>query len=219
MKVDQEASEDHILEIMRILDVFCCGSGQNVSSAKSVVHFSRNVADPIHSVICQRCSFTPMDELGIYLGIPIVHGKVVSLPRGIYAEINKLCRNFLWGHKEDQKKPHMLREGSRTRFWLDHWVPGCRPLLEQVVSVPSTAILHESVASFVTSSGGYDWLRILTYLNHTSLLRLASVLPPSSDTSGSDIPFWKLSPSGDYSVFSAYKLLTPASGLPSQSRL
>ncbi|PKI61516.1 hypothetical protein CRG98_018100 [Punica granatum] len=34
--------------------------------------------------------------------------QVVSLPRGICAEIDKLCQNFLREHKEDQKKLHML---------------------------------------------------------------------------------------------------------------
>ncbi|PKI45344.1 hypothetical protein CRG98_034262 [Punica granatum] len=247
-----EVSENQTLEIMRILDVFCGASGQKVSPAKSIIHFLRNVADPIRSAICHRCSFTPTDELGRYLGIPIVHGRVrkshfqnvvarvrnrlsgrsssplsmagrttliklviqsitfytmqvVSLPRGICVEIDKLCQNFLRGHKEDQKKLHM--------------VPGYGPLLEQVVSVPSAATLHKPVTSFVTSSRGWDWPRISTYLNHASLLCLASVLPPSSDTSGSDIPFCRLSSPGDYSVSSAYKLLTLASGLSYQSRL
>ncbi|PKI64943.1 hypothetical protein CRG98_014657 [Punica granatum] len=70
------AFEDQILEIMRILDVFCGASGQKVSPAMSVIHFSRNVVDPIRSAICHHCSFTPIDELGRYLGIPIVHGRV-----------------------------------------------------------------------------------------------------------------------------------------------
>ncbi|PKI66165.1 hypothetical protein CRG98_013418 [Punica granatum] len=71
-----------------------------------------------------------------------------------------------------------------------------------------TMQLQASVRDFVLGSGGWDWHRISRILPHSIILHIASVLPPGKDCREEDVPYWRLDSSGDYSVKTAYQLLT-----------
>ncbi|KAK0605740.1 hypothetical protein LWI29_030217 [Acer saccharum] len=66
------------------LDVFCDLSGQQVSFPKSRVHCSKNVTDHISRALAATCGSPITNDLGNYLGVPLIHGRIT---KGTYAEI------------------------------------------------------------------------------------------------------------------------------------
>lgn len=71
-----EAREDQILLIKNILDLFCRCSGQKVSEAKSRIFFSNNVDGGLKNHLCHISGFQLTDDIGKYLGVPILHERV-----------------------------------------------------------------------------------------------------------------------------------------------
>lgn len=71
-----EASEEQIILTKHILDLFCRCSGQKVSESKTHIFFSKNVDSVIKNRICHVSGFQVTNDLGKYLGVPILHEKV-----------------------------------------------------------------------------------------------------------------------------------------------
>lgn len=71
-----EASEEQITLISSILDLFCRCSGQKISEAKTRIFFSKNVDGNTRNNICHVSGFQVTEDLGKYLGVPILHKKV-----------------------------------------------------------------------------------------------------------------------------------------------
>lgn len=59
-----------------ILADFCGMSGQRVSRAKSLVWFSPNTPLYLRHVICSEFQIPSTSNLGMYLGVPLFHGRV-----------------------------------------------------------------------------------------------------------------------------------------------
>lgn len=55
----------------RVLDLFCMASGQ-----KTRVYFSQNVDSRVRGQICSESSFQATNDLGKYLGVPVLHNRV-----------------------------------------------------------------------------------------------------------------------------------------------
>ncbi|KAK7260044.1 hypothetical protein RIF29_25766 [Crotalaria pallida] len=68
-----EVSLDQIDCITTCLDLFCESSGSKVNSDKTRIFFSKNVNNNIRQQICDACGFQRTDDLGKYLGIPLLH--------------------------------------------------------------------------------------------------------------------------------------------------
>lgn len=73
-----EASVQQATLIKNCLDVFCNASGQKVSNAKSKVYFSPNTCDVLKGQIVSELAIFEIDDLGIYLGMPTINGKVTK---------------------------------------------------------------------------------------------------------------------------------------------
>lgn len=73
-----EANVHQIRLIKQILDLFCRCSGQKLSEEKTRIFFSKNVGRSLKHEICQESGFQVTDDLGKYLGVPILHEKVNS---------------------------------------------------------------------------------------------------------------------------------------------
>ncbi|WCJ29423.1 LINE-1 retrotransposable element ORF2 protein [Euphorbia peplus] len=73
-----EASVRQAQVIKSVLDYFCSCSGQKVSFAKSRVFFSENTNDSVQDFICAELGVSKTDDLGKYLGVPIVHDRVTK---------------------------------------------------------------------------------------------------------------------------------------------
>lgn len=71
-----EASEGQITLIKHILDVFCRFTGQKISEAKTRIFFSKNVDNHLKRSINEMVGFQMTDDLGKYLGVPILHKRV-----------------------------------------------------------------------------------------------------------------------------------------------
>lgn len=71
-------SPSQIQLIQTILAEFCQASGQVVSQNKSRIHFSANVKRHEANDICDTLQFQRTDHLGRYLGVPLLHSRVIS---------------------------------------------------------------------------------------------------------------------------------------------
>lgn len=71
-----EASEDQVLLIKNTFDLFCRCSGQKISDSRSGIFFSKNVSGHTRNQIIQASGFQVTNDLGKYLGVPILHEKV-----------------------------------------------------------------------------------------------------------------------------------------------
>lgn len=68
-----EASEDQVLLIKKVLDLFCRFSGLKVSDPKSRIFFSKNVNGVLKNHLCNISGFQVTDDIGKYLGVSIIH--------------------------------------------------------------------------------------------------------------------------------------------------
>ncbi|KAK9671970.1 hypothetical protein RND81_12G067000 [Saponaria officinalis] len=73
-----EASIHQAQVINYVLDNFCRASGEKVSIAKSKVFFSRNTSLDIKNDICSTLGFEETSNLGTYLGMPTINGRVTK---------------------------------------------------------------------------------------------------------------------------------------------
>lgn len=71
-----EASMDQVHNIKHILNDFCTASGQKISYPKSNVFFSANVQDRDVAALSQALGVQTTDDLGRYLGAPMLHQRV-----------------------------------------------------------------------------------------------------------------------------------------------
>lgn len=90
-----EASEEQIMVIKECLETFCAASGQKVNYRKSNIMFSSNVehelADKIAGAVCMEHT----REMGKYLGIQTIHGRVTS---SLFQPLlNRLMRSWMDG--------------------------------------------------------------------------------------------------------------------------
>ncbi|KAL4303140.1 hypothetical protein GQ457_10G015890 [Hibiscus cannabinus] len=76
-----EASLDQLTIIQQTLNEFCACSGHRISVSKSQIHFSDNVCTDLREEIVQGFGYEVVEELGIYLGVPLLHKRVT---RAIY---------------------------------------------------------------------------------------------------------------------------------------
>ena len=73
-----EASSAQASVIKGCLNRFCEASRQKVSFNKSVVHFSKNVNPQLKDDISRELGVSTTDDLGRYLGMPAIHGRVTK---------------------------------------------------------------------------------------------------------------------------------------------
>lgn len=69
-------SESGANTLKETLDVFCHFAGHKVQKSKTQVFFSSNVKDDMAQSICEKLGFTRVSFLGIYLGMPLIHGRL-----------------------------------------------------------------------------------------------------------------------------------------------
>ncbi|CAN1130010.1 Putative ribonuclease H protein At1g65750 [Linum perenne] len=73
-----EASASQALVINDIFERFCAASGQSVSKEKSRVYFCKNIPQDKASEIVSILGISATRDLGRYLGVPILHGRVTK---------------------------------------------------------------------------------------------------------------------------------------------
>ncbi|XP_024158077.2 uncharacterized protein LOC112165700 [Rosa chinensis] len=71
-----EASPNQAAALKNCLDIFCSLSGQAVSYEKSLIYCSPNTCKSIASAISRTCGSPLTNDLGKYLGMPLIHSRV-----------------------------------------------------------------------------------------------------------------------------------------------
>ncbi|KAL9411534.1 hypothetical protein AB3S75_045186 [Citrus x aurantiifolia] len=99
-----------------------------------------------------------------------------------------------------------IGDGMTVSFWWDCWVVNDHPLANLALSSIPSDISLQPVAQFTLLNGSWNWNKFSHLLPHHVLLRIASIMPPSP-SSGTDKFFWAASPSGRFTIRSAYMLL------------
>ncbi|GMJ08752.1 hypothetical protein HRI_004544400 [Hibiscus trionum] len=150
-----EASFHQFDVVSRVLREFCECSGHKVGISKTNIFFSHNIHASLREDISGAFGFQCVDDLGRYLGVPLLHGRItkntyryliqrvadkltgwkarmlsfagrivlaksvlaaipmyamqsVRLPKYVYTEIDRLIRNFIWGHCGDSRVNHVV---------------------------------------------------------------------------------------------------------------
>ncbi|XP_019163505.1 PREDICTED: uncharacterized protein LOC109159849 [Ipomoea nil] len=150
-----ESSDRQARTILNCLERFSKASGLKVNLAKSQIFCSPNTTAGVKNIIENRLGIPITENLGSYLGIPILQRRVskdsftsvvdkmrrklatwkasslsmagrrvlvqsslatiptytmqsMALPVSTCKQIDKVCRNFLWGHAENTKKIHTI---------------------------------------------------------------------------------------------------------------
>ena len=70
-----KANNDQVKVIKGVLDLFCNCSGKKKNQNKSCIFFSRNVPNQLRMELSSMFGFRPTDNLGKYLGVPLLHEK------------------------------------------------------------------------------------------------------------------------------------------------
>lgn len=66
--------------VSNILETFCYFSGQKVNVSKSQVYFSPSTHLAWADQIVSQLGFSKVENLGLYLGLPLLHAKSVRTP-------------------------------------------------------------------------------------------------------------------------------------------
>ncbi|CAN1320314.1 Putative ribonuclease H protein At1g65750 [Linum perenne] len=120
-----------------ILNRLCEASGQNVSKPKSLIYCSRNTPATISPKVIDVLGIAPTPNLGRYLGVPILNGRVTkhtydflldrldsrwvgwktaSVLVSVFDKIDRKIRNFIWGSTDGVRKLHNV-----------NWDTVCKP--------------------------------------------------------------------------------------------
>ncbi|XP_019162021.1 PREDICTED: uncharacterized protein LOC109158590 [Ipomoea nil] len=86
MVLFSEASVDQVAVIKGCLDRFCAASGQRVSLIKSQVFFSKNTSTDLAAEISTALNIPETKDLGRYLGVPSIHGRITQSTHGSLIE-------------------------------------------------------------------------------------------------------------------------------------
>lgn len=113
-----EAREDQILLIKQILNLFYRCSGQKISEEKTRIFFSKNVDCHVRNHIGQVSGFQITNDLGKYLGVPILHEKVNK--RAFQFILDKVDKR-----RSNKQRLYPLRGGSHL---LNLWFRLCPPM-------------------------------------------------------------------------------------------
>ena len=64
--------------VIKALNNFCNISGEKVSTEKTRLYFSKNVEPALSKKISELSGFSISKNLGKYLGMPLLHGRVTN---------------------------------------------------------------------------------------------------------------------------------------------
>ncbi|KAJ8898838.1 hypothetical protein K2173_008147 [Erythroxylum novogranatense] len=100
-----------------------------------------------------------------------------------------------------------IGSGQQVQFWTDLWTASASPLIElETEEVPEEARTR-CVDYYADRDRGWIWEYFQHSLPMSSLLQIAAIPTPSNDR-GADLPICRLTSNGNFSIKSAYGLLT-----------
>ncbi|CAN1135617.1 Putative ribonuclease H protein At1g65750 [Linum perenne] len=90
------ATVQHAARINEVLNNFCSLSGQEINRDKSRIFFSKNVKRDRSGEVCEVLGMQPTQNLGRYLGVPLIHGRN---SKGLYQYLIERLEQKLAGWK------------------------------------------------------------------------------------------------------------------------
>lgn len=75
-----EATIEQAEVMNKCLRLFCDHSGQKVNTQKSSIFFSKNINLELQQKIVEISGIPKVEDMGKYLGIPSIHGRVKNMP-------------------------------------------------------------------------------------------------------------------------------------------
>ncbi|KAJ8758607.1 hypothetical protein K2173_000328 [Erythroxylum novogranatense] len=100
-----------------------------------------------------------------------------------------------------------LGSGQQVQFWTDLWTASASPLIELATEEVPEEVRTRCVDYYADRDRGWIWEYFQHILPISSLLQIAAIPTPSNDR-GADLPIWRLTSKGNFSIKSAYGLLT-----------
>ncbi|KAL4322575.1 hypothetical protein AHAS_Ahas14G0224200 [Arachis hypogaea] len=92
-------------------------------------------------------------------------------------------------------------------LWTDSWVKGEGRLIDKAQKAIEDNFLNLAVAEATDQNGEWNIAWLEQYFTNDTISKIAATHPPREDL-GTDRPTWNLTPSGEFSVSSAYHSLT-----------
>ncbi|KAK5786060.1 hypothetical protein PVK06_040687 [Gossypium arboreum] len=145
---------DQALLLKENLNQFCNFSGHKVSARKTKIYFSKCVDNSSSVQISQLFGFREVPNLGIYLGVSVLHDRVTKstlnfvvekvraipsyfmqsllVPKGVCEEIEKIVRQFIWGALMNNIR--LLWGRLHYSRMEDSWIPDVGPLSSYVAT-------------------------------------------------------------------------------------
>ncbi|EOY16691.1 Polynucleotidyl transferase, putative [Theobroma cacao] len=150
--------------------------------------------------------------------------QTMFFPENVIQELDRLNRNFIWGHTGETRKIHSAKasnsyiwrsilkgrdvlvrglgknicNGHSTKFWIDNWL-SCGPLIKYVNAEISVLEAELPVASFCNEAGNWDFDMFTHLLPSEIVSMIAAVLiDPSSEEE--DVDFWLETSNGVFSL-------------------
>ncbi|KAK8476102.1 hypothetical protein V6N11_071089 [Hibiscus sabdariffa] len=99
----------------------------------------------------------------------------------------------------------LVGDGHDVHLWNDTWVPNLGPLRSWLTHA-SSGIDHMHFADLLQADGNWNTSRLSALLDPTAIPHVLGVPPPSLDDSR-DMVAWKCTPTGIFTVSSAYENL------------
>ncbi|KAL4369616.1 hypothetical protein GQ457_05G027480 [Hibiscus cannabinus] len=137
-----EATFNQMEVIRDVLQWFFEASGHKVNATKTQLFFSKNTSPDICSDIVGSFGFSEVQDLGRYLGVPLLHRRVNKvtygyiiekstwLPSSVCLEVEKLIQGFVWGHPANHRGVNLV-SWDDMKEPIDKGGLGFRSLLSQ----------------------------------------------------------------------------------------
>ncbi|CAN1818919.1 Putative ribonuclease H protein At1g65750, partial [Linum perenne] len=109
-----------------------------------------------------------------------------------------------------------IRDGTDTLFWTNNWVDSSLRLLDFANTADPDFDLNSTVASFVDSSGQWQFQKLDRLLSPEAVNVVAGMSPPQEDR-GADDWIRGLEKSGLFTIKSAYSLICQTELIPSSN--
>lgn len=117
-----------------------------------------------------------------------------NLWKGIYSIRDHFLDGLLW----------RVNSGAQTCFWRDKWVVGIDSLESYACCSFTEEERIKKVCQFINDDGSWNFSLFNNLLPNDIVMRIAGTMPPC-DPLSPDIPAWRHSTDGSFTVASAYK--------------
>ena len=119
-----------------------------------------------------------------------------SLWKAIQSQQDSIMKAMAWA----------LGNGTKVRFWLDHWAGMGSNLITVATSHIPDEEIFKLVSDYISEQGQWRWDCFVHWLPSSMIMNIASIKPLSL-TDGEESLYWGCSKSGLFTVKYAFSLL------------